>query len=56
MVIHPNAWPKRSRIFGNAAHGTISHVSPMAAALFGKKVGKMAVVNGKQWEIVELGV
>jgi transcription elongation GreA/GreB family factor len=36
------------------AKGTISHVSPMAIALFGKKVGDVAVVNGKEWEIVKL--
>ncbi|MER8483461.1 transcription elongation factor GreA [Mesorhizobium sp. M1322] len=36
------------------AKGTISHVSPMALALFGKKVGEIAVVNGKEWEIVKL--
>jgi transcription elongation GreA/GreB family factor len=39
----------------DAAHGMISHVSPMAQALFGKKVGDLAVVNGKEWEIVEVG-
>ncbi|TGQ46831.1 MULTISPECIES: transcription elongation factor GreA [unclassified Mesorhizobium] len=38
----------------NPAKGTISHVSPMAMALFGKKVGEIAVVNGKEWEIVKL--
>ena len=36
------------------AKGSISHVSPMAVALFGKKVGDMASVNGKEWEIVKL--
>jgi transcription elongation GreA/GreB family factor len=36
------------------AKGTISHVSPMAVALFGKKVGDVAAVNGKEWEIVKL--
>ena len=36
------------------AKGTISHVSPMAVALYGKKVGDVAVVNGKEWEIVKL--
>ena len=36
------------------AKGTISHVSPMAMALFGKKVGDVARVNGKEWEIVKL--
>ncbi|CAN7641350.1 transcription elongation factor GreA [Mesorhizobium sp. LjRoot246] len=34
--------------------GSISHVSPMAVALFGKRVGDVAVVNGKEWEIVKL--
>ncbi|RUW62357.1 transcription elongation factor GreA [Mesorhizobium sp. M7A.F.Ca.US.008.03.1.1] len=34
--------------------GSISHVSPMAVALFGKKVGDLASVNGKEWEIVKL--
>ena len=38
----------------DAAHGTISHVSPMAAAMFGKKVGETATVNGKGWEIVKM--
>ena len=36
------------------AKGTISHVSPMAVALFGKKVGEVVAVNGKEWEIVKL--
>ncbi|MEO5759068.1 MAG: transcription elongation factor GreA [Mesorhizobium sp.] len=36
------------------AKGSISHVSPMAVALFGKKVGNVASVNGKEWEIVKL--
>ena len=39
----------------DAAHGTISHVSPMALAMFGKGVGDEARVNGKAWEIVKLG-
>jgi len=34
--------------------GTISHVSPMAQALFGKAVGDAVTVNGKAWEIVGL--
>ncbi|TPL82581.1 transcription elongation factor GreA [Mesorhizobium sp. B2-3-13] len=38
----------------NPAKGSISHVSPMAVALFGKKVGDVASVNGKEWEIVKL--
>jgi transcription elongation GreA/GreB family factor len=40
----------------DAASGTISHVSPMALALFGKRVGDVATVAGKEWEIVEVGV
>ncbi len=38
----------------DAAHGTISHVSPMAQALFGKKAGDLVTVSGKEWEIVAL--
>ncbi|MDX8436083.1 transcription elongation factor GreA [Mesorhizobium abyssinicae] len=34
--------------------GSISHVSPMAVALFGKKLGDVASVNGKEWEITKL--
>ena len=34
--------------------GSISHVSPMAVALFGKKVGDVASVNGKEWDITKL--
>ena len=37
------------------AKGTISHVSPMAVALFGKRIGDVATVNGKEWEITGLG-
>ena len=36
----------------DAAKGSVSHVSPMAQALFGKAIGEVAVVNGKEWEIV----
>jgi transcription elongation GreA/GreB family factor len=36
--------------------GSISHVSPMARALFGKAVGDVVTVNGKEWEIVGLRV
>jgi len=38
----------------DAKHGTISHVSPMALALFGKTAGEMASVNGHEWEIVSV--
>lgn len=36
------------------AKGSISHVSPMAIALYGKRIGDVAAVNGKEWEIVKL--
>jgi transcription elongation GreA/GreB family factor len=39
----------------DAAHGSISHVSPMAKAMFGKAIGDEVSVNGKEWEIVALG-
>jgi len=38
----------------DAAKGSISHVSPMAQALFGKGIGDVATVGGKEWEIVEM--
>lgn len=38
----------------DAAHGTISHVSPMALALFGKGIGDEANVSGRAWEIVKI--
>lgn len=40
----------------DATKGRISHVSPMAMALFGKGVGDFATVSGREWEIVELKV
>lgn len=36
--------------------GKISHVSPMARALFGKSVGDVATVNGRDWEILSISV
>ena len=48
------AWKIVGEDEADAARGSVSHVSPMALALFGKSVGKMAVVNGKEWEIVGL--
>lgn len=38
----------------DAARGSISHVSPMARALFGKSIGDVAMVSGKDWEITAL--
>ncbi len=40
----------------DAHAGKISHVSPMAQAMFGKGVGDIAKVNDKEWEIVSLTV
>ncbi len=37
----------------DAASGTVSHVSPLARALFGKAVGESALVGGRNWEIVQ---
>lgn len=36
----------------DASAGKISHVSPMAQALFGRTKGDVVTVNGKEWEIV----
>lgn len=36
------------------AHGTISHASPLARALFGKGAGDIIVVAGGEAEIVEI--
>ena len=38
----------------DASKGMISHASPMAVALFGKSVGDIAVVNGREWEITAM--
>ena len=51
-----NAWQIVGEDEADAAKGRISHVSPMAQALFGKSVGDVASVNGRDWEIVELSV
>ena len=36
------------------AHGTLSHVSPLALALFGKQVGDVVVVGNTEAEIVKI--
>lgn len=51
-----NVWQIVGEDEADAAKGRISHVSPMAQALFGKSVGDIASVNGRDWEIVELSV
>ncbi len=38
----------------DAKHGKISHVSPLALALFGKKIGDVISTNGHEWEIISL--
>jgi transcription elongation GreA/GreB family factor len=40
----------------DASQGRISHVSPMAAALFGKGVGYVVRVGGREWEVIEAKV
>lgn len=50
------AWKIVGEDEADAAKGSISHVSPMAQALFGKAMGETAVVNGKEWEIVGMSV
>ena len=49
-----NSWMLVGEDEADAAHGKISHAAPMAIALFGKKLGDIATVNGKQWEIVAI--
>jgi transcription elongation GreA/GreB family factor len=49
-----NRWKIVGEDEADAAHGKISHSSPMAAALFGKKVGDVATVSGKEWEITAI--
>jgi transcription elongation GreA/GreB family factor len=39
----------------DAAQGSVSHVSPLAQALFGKGVGDVVTVAGREWEVVGLG-
>jgi transcription elongation GreA/GreB family factor len=51
---HKHEWKIVGEDEADAAHGRISHVSPMAMAMFGKSVGDIATVNGKEWEIVAM--
>lgn len=50
----PISWKIVGEDEADPAQGSISHVSPMARALFGKKIGDVAAVNGREWEIVGL--
>jgi len=38
----------------DASHGMISHVSPMAQAMFGKSVSDSFVLNDREWEITAI--
>ncbi len=40
----------------DAKHGKISHVSPMAVAMFGKMVGDTISLNGHEWEVQSFSV
>ncbi|MGF7007444.1 GreA/GreB family elongation factor [Aminobacter sp. BE322] len=51
-----HAWRIVGEDEANAAKGSISHVSPMALALFGKAVSEVATVNGRDWEIIEIRI
>jgi transcription elongation GreA/GreB family factor len=39
---------------GDPAHGTISHGSPLARALFGKGIGDVVAIAGGEAEIIEI--
>jgi transcription elongation GreA/GreB family factor len=52
----PVSWRIVGEDEADPAKGSISHVSPMARALFGKAIGDVVTVNGKEWEIVGLSL
>lgn len=51
---HRHTWKIVGEDEADASNGMISHVSPMAQALFGRNAGDLVTVNGKEWEIVGL--
>lgn len=51
---HGHTWKIVGEDEADASKGKISHVAPMAQALFGKTKGDVVTVNGKDWEIVAL--
>ncbi|MDZ5450000.1 transcription elongation factor GreA [Labrys sp. ZIDIC5] len=57
---YPDGREKIWRIVGedeaDAAHGRISHVSPLAKALFGKDVGDVVRVGPQEGEVVEVDI
>lgn len=52
----PVTWKIVGEDEAEPSRGRISHVSPMAQALFGKGVGEVAVVNDVEWEITKITV
>lgn len=52
----PVTWKIVGEDEADPAKGSISHVSPMARALFGKKAGDLVTVNGREWEVVAVSV
>lgn len=52
----PATWKIVGEDEADAHAGKISHVSPMARAMFGKEVGETFELNSKEWEIVALKV
>lgn len=52
----PVTWKIVGEDEADPAKGRISHVSPMAQALFGKGVGDLATVNDVEWEITKITV
>lgn len=51
---HSNTWKIVGEDEADASKGKISHVAPMAQALFGKAKGDVVTVNGKEWAITGL--
>jgi transcription elongation GreA/GreB family factor len=49
------AWKITGEDEADARHGKISHVSPMAVALFGRRAGENVSINGHDWEIISFG-
>ena len=52
----PLTWKIVGEDEADPGKGKISHVSPMAKALFGKSVGDVVIVNDDEWEIISLAI
>ena len=48
------SWKITGEDEADARHGKISHVSPMAVAMFGKSIGDTISINGHDWEIASI--